>query len=151
MYSGAVRRPTTILVVEDDTAIRDLMLEALRSDGYAVEGAADAPTALDAIRHQRPDLIVTDYHLPGADGLELLRLLQQEGFSDVPALVVSADTRPPGWPATSFIPKPFELDAILRAVRRALGLSENCASEQPGGLGPALASFLFPHNELDFA
>jgi CheY-like chemotaxis protein len=145
-----VRRPTTVLVVEDDSAIRQLILEALSGDGYAVEGAADAPAALQAIRRQRPDLIVTDYHLPGSDGLELLRALRHEGFSDVPALVVSADSRPPEWPATSFIPKPFELDSILRAVRRALGLG--VASDEPGsGLGPALASVLCPPAELGFA
>ncbi len=147
-----MRGATKILVVEDDAAIRQLILEALCSDGYAAEGAADAPTALQAIRHQRPDLIVTDYHLPGSDGLELLRLLQQEGFADVPALVVSADNRPPEWPATSFIPKPFELEVILGAVRRALGFGngERAADRHEGGLGPALASLLFPARELGF-
>ena len=116
-----MRRATTVLVVEDDAAIRNMVLEALRLEGYRGTGAADTPSALAAIRKQRPDLIITDYHLPGADGLELLRALQSEGFSDIPALVISADARPPDWPITSFIPKPFDLDAVLRAVRRALG------------------------------
>ncbi len=148
-----MRGPTKILVVEDDAAIRSLILEALRCDGYFAEGAADAPSALQAIRSQRPDLIVTDYHLPGSDGLELLRLLQHEGFSDVPALVVSADNRPPEWPATSFIPKPFELEVILGAVRRALGFGNGngTSDRHEGGLGPALASLLFPARELGFA
>jgi CheY-like chemotaxis protein len=118
------------LVVEDDVAIRKMVLEALRLEGYLGTGAADTPAALAEIRKRRPDLIITDYHLPGADGLELLRALQSEGFSDIPALVISADARPPDWPVTSFIPKPFDLDAIVRAVRRALGKPSGGADQR---------------------
>jgi two-component system nitrogen regulation response regulator GlnG len=116
-----VRRATTVLIVEDDPAIRNMLVEALKLEGYRCTGAPDSAAALVDIRRARPDLIITDYHLPGGDGLELLRMLQSEGFSDIPALVISADARPPDWPITSFIPKPFDLEAILRAVRRALG------------------------------
>jgi CheY-like chemotaxis protein len=118
-----VRRATTVLVVEDDPAIRTLILETLTVDGYNATGVGDTTAAMEDVcgGRRRPDLIITDYHLPGADGLELLRLLQAEGFGDIPALVISADVRPPDWPMTSFIPKPFDLDAILRAIRRALG------------------------------
>ena len=74
--------------------------------------------------------------------LELLRSLQTQGFGDIPALVISADVRPPDWPITSFIPKPFDLDAILRAVRRALGKAtgEEQKSDSRPWLG--LASWL---------
>jgi len=120
-----------VLVVEDDQAIRNMVLEALRLEGYRGTGVADTPAALAAIRKGRPDLVITDYHLPGADGLELLRALQVEGFGDIPALVVSADARPPDWPVTSFIPKPFDLDAVLRAVRRALGKSTANRTSEP--------------------
>jgi CheY-like chemotaxis protein len=118
-----VRRATTVLVVEDDPAIRTLILETLKVEGYNATGVGDTTAAMEDVRggRRRPDLIITDYHLPGADGLELVRLLQAEGFGDIPALVISADVRPPDWPMTSFIPKPFDLDAILRAIRRALG------------------------------
>jgi len=116
----SVRRTTPVLVVEDDAAIRQMILEALREEDYQGVGVPDVPAAMAAVRSQRPDLIVTDYHLPGADGLELLRMLRAEGFGDIPTLVISADVRPPDLPVASFIPKPFELDAILRAVRRAL-------------------------------
>lgn len=139
-------------MVEDDAAIRQLIIEALLADGYQAFGAGDAPSALNAVRSQRPDLIITDYHLPGSDGLELLRSLQEGGFADVPALVVSADNRPPDWPVTSFIPKPFDLEVILRAVRRALGLPgpENAGGSCAFELSDALAT-LFGPPELGLA
>ncbi|HEY8693256.1 MAG TPA: response regulator [Chloroflexota bacterium] len=140
-----MRRATTVLVVEDDDAIRLMIVEALKLEGYDPAAVGNTPTALEHIRRQRPDLIITDYHLPGPDGLELLRSLQAEGFGDVPALVISADVRPPDLPVTSFIPKPFELDAILRAVRRVLGkrkkdTDQRAESRSPGRL--AWASWL---------
>ena len=131
-----MRREVPILVVEDDQAIRQMIVETLRNDGYAATGAPDTAAALAHVRQQRPDLIITDYHLPGADGLELLRSLRDQGFGDVPTLVISADVRPPEFPSASFIPKPFELDTILRAVRRALGQSDS-----PGQQTTTLACF----------
>lgn len=127
-------------MVEDDAAIRTMIVEALKMEGYDAAAVGSTPTALDHIRRHRPDLIITDYHLPGADGIELLRALQAEGFADIPTLVISADVRPPDVPLTSFIPKPFELDAILRAVRRALGKrsddpDQRTESRAPGRLG----------------
>ena len=133
-----------MLVVEDDAAIRTMIVEALKLEGYSPTAVGSTPEALARIRRRRPDLIITDYHLPGADGLELLRALQAEGFGDVPALVISADARPPDLPVTSFIPKPFELDAILRAVRRVLGKREDSDQQAHSG-GPgrlAWASWL---------
>ncbi len=100
-----------------------MILEALKLEGYMASGVADMPAGLDHVRASRPELIITDYHLPGKDGLELLRTLREEGFGDIPALVISADIRPPDWPITSFIPKPFELEAVLMAVRSALGIN----------------------------
>ena len=140
-----MKRATLVLVVEDDAAIRSLVLEALTAEGYDAEGAGDASDALESIRHRRPDLIITDYHLPVTDGLELLRTLRSEGYGDVPALVVSADARPPDLPVTSFIPKPFDLEAILRAVRRALGSPYSDEGKHTNRLiGPAFASMLLP-------
>ncbi|HEX6511251.1 MAG TPA: response regulator [Chloroflexota bacterium] len=136
-----MRRTTTILVVEDDSAIRAMLIETLRSDGYSVDGVSDTPAALEAIRSARPDLVITDYHLPGIDGLELLRSLQAEGFGDVPTLVISADARPPDLPTTSFLGKPFELDAILRAVRRALGRDIGQSDQQAESGGSWLPGF----------
>ena len=123
-------------MVEDDAAIRTMIVEALKIEDYDPTGVPSTRAALDHVRAQRPDLIITDYHLPGQDGLELLRALQAEGFGDVPALVISADARPPDLPVTSFIPKPFELDAILRAVRRVLGKRADDADQRTESRSP---------------
>jgi len=141
-------------VVEDDPSIRELIVTALQMEGYRGTGAGDTTAALAQIRRHRPDLIITDYHLPGQDGLELLRALRTEGFGDIPALVISADVRPPDLPVTSFIPKPFDLDAILRAVRGALGKSGQSGSQQPSQLGVdglRWASWLSPRTGLALA
>ena len=138
-----MRRSIPILVVEDDAAIRELIVSTLAADGYGATGVGDAPSALAHIRRRRPDLIITDYHLPGEDGLELLRQLQEQGFGSIPTLVISADFRPPDVPLSSFIPKPFDLDAILRAVRRALGRSVDDQPQQSAGLSSWLMAPAF--------
>ena len=118
-----------------------MIVSALELEGYRGTGVGDTASALSEISRRRPDLIITDYHLPGADGLELLRELQTQGFGDIPPLVISADVRPPDLPPNTFIPKPFELDAILRAVRRALGRPADGEPQQSKG-GLSLASWL---------
>ena len=141
------RRTTAVLVVEDDPSIRQMIIGALEIENYQPLGVGDTDAALAQIRRQRPDLIITDYHLPGRDGLELLRALQSQGFGDIPALVISADVRPPDLPAGSFIPKPFDLDAILRAVRRALGRPVEGDSQQASRTA-GLASWLLKPPEM---
>jgi CheY-like chemotaxis protein len=131
-----VSRGVPILVVEDDAAIRHMILDTLQIDGHQATGVPDTLAALEEIRQHRPELIITDYHLPGADGLELLRMLRDEGFGDIPTLIVSADVRPPEFPAASFIPKPFELDTILRAVRRALARPDSREQRARRGNSP---------------
>ncbi len=78
----------TILVVDDEPPILDLIASYLRADGFAVHTALDGPTALAQARSTRPDLIVLDVMLPGMDGLEVCRRIQQE--FDVYVLMLTA-------------------------------------------------------------
>jgi two-component system alkaline phosphatase synthesis response regulator PhoP len=79
---------TTILVVDDEPPILDLIASYLRADGFSVHTAQDGPGALAQARAVRPDLIVLDVMLPGMDGMEVCRRIQQE--FDVYILMLTA-------------------------------------------------------------
>jgi DNA-binding response OmpR family regulator len=115
----------TILVVDDDPKLRDLLARYLEKEGFRVATVGDAP-AMDAwLAEQRPDLIILDLMLPGEDGLSIARRLRAKG--DIPLVMVSARgeeiDRIVGLEigADDYLPKPFnprELLARMRAVLR---------------------------------
>jgi len=78
----------TLLIAEDDTFTRTSMTAYLKAEGFAVEKAANGLEALDCVRKNVPDLVVTDLNMPEMDGMELLKILSEE-FSAVPVIIVS--------------------------------------------------------------
>ena len=80
---------TTILVAEDDGALRERCCAALSDCGYGAFGVDDGAKALETVRRRRVDLLVTDIGLPGLDGLGLVRTLRAEGRR-LPVLMVTA-------------------------------------------------------------
>ncbi|MFF3495937.1 response regulator transcription factor [Streptomyces sp. NPDC002795] len=118
-----------LLVVEDDPALRNALVRALRDRGHAVATAATGMTGLDAAVTDRPDLVVLDLGLPDVDGARILRMLR--AVSDVPVIVATARDEEGemvavlGDGADDYIVKPFgaaQLDARIKAVLRRLGL-----------------------------
>jgi two-component system, OmpR family, response regulator len=114
-----------ILVVEDDTALRDSLAVALRAEGYDVETAADGEAGLACLDSFRPDLAVLDVRLPaGPDGLELARELRARG--DAPVLFLSAlsaeQDRIAGFEAggDDYLTKPFSTSELLLRVKALL-------------------------------
>ncbi|XVQ10793.1 response regulator transcription factor [Spirillospora sp. CA-255316] len=114
-----------ILVVEDEPTIARAVADRLAAEGFAVEIAADGPSAVERARACRPDLIVLDLMLPGFDGLEVCRRVQAE--RPVPVLMLTARDDETdllvglGVGADDYITKPFsmrELAARIRAVLR---------------------------------
>jgi len=120
----------TILVVDDEPRIVQLVRDYLEHGGFTVLTAADGPSALRSARTGRPDLVVLDLGLPGLDGLDVARSLRREG--EVPIIMLTARTEESDklvgleLGADDYLTKPFspkELVARVRAVlRRAEGM-----------------------------
>jgi DNA-binding NtrC family response regulator len=113
-----------VLVADDHPALRGAIRDALESEGYAVDEAADGRRALDALRADAHRVAVTDVRMPGLNGLELLEQVSELGLACRVILVsVLADPetvrRADEMGAFAFHQKPFRLDALLADVRAA--------------------------------
>ena len=140
-------RPS-ILVVEDEPAIRELLQVNLADAGYAVRGVADAESALASIRAELPDLVLLDWMLPGKSGLALARDLRADPRTrELPIIMVTARSeetdRVAGLEAwvDDYVTKPFsprELKARIKAVlrRRAPEAAQEALSVGPICLDP---------------
>lgn len=113
-----------ILVVDDDTGIRDLLQRFLSKEGFRVSVAADAAEARDRLRCFHFDLLVVDVMMPGESGLELTRDLRRR--SGVPILMLTAmgetEARIAGLQAGAddYLPKPFEPEEMVLRIRSIL-------------------------------
>jgi UDP-3-O-acyl N-acetylglucosamine deacetylase len=116
----------TILVVDDEANIRHTLRGVLADEGYAVVEASDGRKALELLEHEIPRLAIVDIWMPDVDGIELVSKMKQQA-PEVPVIVISGhgtiDTavRVIRMGAFDFLEKPFQLDALLRMVDRALG------------------------------
>ena len=124
-----------VLVVDDEPALRDALVRALRSEGYHVSSAEDGRGALERIGDEHPDLIVLDVLMPVMDGLEVARALRQRG-DRTPVLVLTArdsvSDRVEGLDAGAddYLVKPFALDELLARIRALLRRSTPASGER---------------------
>jgi CheY-like chemotaxis protein len=107
--------PPTVLVVDDDPAIRELITEALRDEGYDVSFAEDGMRALRLVEENNPDLVLTDIVMPKLSGPELHARLLLNGYTG-PVVLMSAHHQQIDRYATPVIRKPFDLDELIRVV-----------------------------------
>ena len=119
--------PPTILVVEDDPVILDLLAVNFELEGYKVVRAVDGEDGLATARRVRPAAVVTDIMMPKRSGLDLLRDLRADAdLSAVPVILVSAkalasDVREGlDAGADDYVTKPFEPDELLVRVEKLL-------------------------------
>lgn len=113
--------PPHILVVDDDTDIRQTIRDILELEGYSVAVASDGRQALERIEERRPVLILLDLQMPVMTGWEVLSQLRAEG-SGLPVVFMSAGyrarTEAERHNADAQLGKPFEMDELLRIVAR---------------------------------
>jgi len=115
----------SILVVDDEAAIRDSLHMILEYEGYRVEEAGNGSQALAKVAERAPDAIVLDIKMPEMDGLELLKALRERGY-DMPVLMISghADVatavEATRRGAFDFFEKPLERERVLLSLRNAV-------------------------------
>jgi two-component system response regulator VicR len=124
----------SILVVDDNHAMAEVLEELLDEEGYRVRCAFTGEAALREIAHEPPDLVLADVMMPQLDGVSLARQLQARGRA-IPVVLMSAVYAYVDLPGLPFVPKPFDLDALLRVIRREL--AKHAAMARPVALGHA--------------
>lgn len=107
----------TVLVVDDERFIVELLAEVLTEEGFEVRRAYDGKAAWEEVSVTPPDLVLTDVFMPRLNGLELARMVQEIG---IPVVLMSAVASGAGGPGIGFIAKPFDLDEILDIVNTVL-------------------------------
>jgi two-component system, chemotaxis family, chemotaxis protein CheY len=114
----------SVLVVEDETMVREVLAEALNLEGFDVRTAADGRDALTVLERWRPEVILMDVNMPRMDGWAFrAELRRRPDLADIPVIVLSAALwdrdRLVGLDAVELMPKPCDLDVLVGAVRRA--------------------------------
>lgn len=131
---------TTILVVEDDAAIRDMLCFTLRQAGLICEPVRDGEQGLEWLKNQQPDMILLDWMLPGIDGIEFIRRLRANEFlANIPVIMLTAKGESEDMVkglsvgADDYVNKPFsppELLARIKAVLRRCQPAEGDDSQK---------------------
>ena len=137
----------TILVVDDEMGIRELLSEILSDEGHVVEAAENAQQAREFRLRQAPDLVLLDIWMPDTDGVTLLKEWAAQGQLTMPVIMMSGhatiDTAVEATKigALNFLEKPIALQKLLKAVEQ--GLARGTAAVAPGG---AAAKSAMPMN-----
>ena len=118
-----------MLIVDDEPNVRRVLSTLLEQAGWATTRAESGEQALDLVRAQDPDLVLTDLKMPGMDGMELLGRIQ-DSFPEIPVILLTAHgtitnaVEAMKLGAHDFITKPFDRDEVLELVKKALGQAE---------------------------
>lgn len=128
----------TILLVEDEAAIRDMVRSALEQVGFYVELAGDAAEAENRLRSETPKLILLDWMLPGVSGIEFARRLRREDATkNIPIILLTARTeendRVSGFAAGAddYVCKPFSIRELVARIKAVLRRSTPVGDERP--------------------
>ncbi len=143
MTSGAMATEPTVLVVDDDAAVRDSLEAMLEAEGYRVELFADARTFLREFEPHPQSCVLIDVRMPDMDGIELLEELARRPDAP-PVIMITAHADVPlavkamKLGAIDFIEKPFTAEALVAAIREALASAAHApapVAEVTGRLG----------------
>ena len=118
-------KPPSILVVDDDPEMRELLLDVLGNEGYEVAEAKDGTEAVLALRAREFDIILMDKNMPGPSGLDLLpgfrrvcprsQIIMMTAFGDVPSYMDAVEKG-----AVEYLFKPFQMEELKAAIVKAL-------------------------------
>src|SRR5215216_2519819 len=123
-YDIVIIMAETILIVEDEPALRDTLSYNLKKDGFTVEAVGDGRAAIDSARKLKPDLIILDLMLPEIDGFEVCRILRKEMATPILMLTARDDEidRVVGLEvgADDYLTKPFSMRELMARVKAQL-------------------------------
>ena len=126
-----------IWCVEDDAAIRDIELYALRATGFEAKGFEDGIAFWNALQTQRPQLVVLDVMLPGMDGVELLKKIRADArFYDLPVIMATAKgaeydkIRSLDLGADDYVVKPFGVMELMSRIKAVLRRCQNVSVQK---------------------
>jgi CheY-like chemotaxis protein len=124
----------TILVVDDEYALAEILTELLQAEGYRVVSAANGKDGLARLEAEKPDLVLTDLMMPLVDGRELVRKARAlPEFASTPVVLMSATTRAvamadPSPGIAAYVRKPFQWEQLLAIVVGLIGRGDGAAS-----------------------
>jgi two-component system OmpR family response regulator len=130
----------TVLIVEDEENLLEVLRYNLDREGYRVRTSTDGGEALEVARQTSPDLIILDIMLPTLDGLEICRILRRE--TDIPILILTAKgeeiDRVVGLElgADDYVTKPFSMRELLARVRGMLRRARSTSASAAGAASP---------------
>ncbi len=114
---------TTILIVDDETVLIDMLARLFDDEGYRVVTAHNGREALASLAERRPDVVLSDIVMPEMDGIGLCLEMQRGGEGAPPLVFMTAVPQqriPPGCHHAGYLTKPFDLDTALAMVARAI-------------------------------
>lgn len=123
--SSEAKAPASILIVDDEETIRELLLEGLGSEGYNCKSCSNAPEAMKLLKQETFDLLLSDIDMPGVSGVQLLQDVKTAKHNlDVIMVTGVVDTETAinaiRLGATDYVTKPFNLDEVLLIIERTL-------------------------------
>ena len=132
----------TVLVVDDEPTIVEVVARYLARAGFATREAFDGPGALEAVRRERPDLVVLDVMLPGFDGIEAMRRLHELPGEPVPVILLTARAEESDRliglrrGADDYVVKPFSPAELVARVEAVLRRAARGGADDGGDLEP---------------
>ena len=123
-----MQNPASLLVVDDDPEIVNMLATRLGKRGYKVTTASDGNRALELARREKPDLVLLDVMMPGKSGWEVARALKQDPVTENVKIVMltaigekTNEITAPIYGADAHVDKPFEFDKLERVISGLLG------------------------------
>lgn len=115
----------TVLIVDDEYVIADILGWALEDEGYVVIKTTNARKGLDILERDRPSLVITDYMMPGMNGAEFAQAIRgKHDFSHIPIILMTGAQGREGRSSpelfTRVFDKPFDTDLLVAAVAELL-------------------------------
>lgn len=136
--------PIKLLVIDDDSAVTELLSLLLKSHGYDVTAVNSGPEGIDFLREKKADLIILDLMMPDMDGWEVCREVRK--FSNVPIIVLSALNDPAmiasilDAGADDYLTKPASSSVMVAHIKQLVRRTATGSLRTPGSFNPALGT-----------